>query len=350
MIDERTPLTTGPPSPSPFVSGPSGTVHHLKAHETLRERQVRTFQCWICSAILGAFVLAVVISISYIIFGDATKPPFDEGNTTAAEFPELLNLISFPLADEPTPDWNGMDVSEDDKMAAIAEGEKALGDKELLEETLSSPPVKSPSFRHQKSIGATVAARMAAKLGFVEDRATKALVKRIGLRRRGCVGRGPVLNVPRMQYKAQCDFNSRYRSANGTCNNKEHPYEYGIAMIPFRRQLNPDYADGISAPRVARDGAELPSARHVSLDIHRPSYHNDPSFSVMLAVWGQFLDHDITSTALNQGINGKPIECCDPGQPQHPECFPVPIGPGDPYFHQYNVTCMNFVRSVPAPT
>ncbi|XP_058057184.1 chorion peroxidase isoform X2 [Anopheles bellator] len=243
-----------------------------------------------------------------------------------------------------------MDVSDDDKMAAIAEGEKALGDKELLEETLSSPPVKSPSFRHQKSIGATVAARMAAKLGFVEDRATKALVKRVDLRRKGCVGRGPAINVPRVHYKPQCDFNSRYRSANGTCNNKEHPYEYGVAMIPFRRQLNPDYADGISAPRVARDGAELPSARHVSLDIHRPSYHNDPSFSVMLAVWGQFLDHDITSTALNQGVNGKPIECCDPGQPQHPECFPVPIGPGDPYFHQYNVTCMNFVRSVPAPT
>ncbi|XP_049535672.1 chorion peroxidase [Anopheles darlingi] len=354
MADERTPLTTVPPSTPPFSAGPSsaGTVHHLKPHESLRERQVRTFQCWICSAILGAFVLAIVICISYIIFGDATIPPLDGSNTTAADFPELLNLISFPLADEPVSEWNGTDIAEDEKMAAVAEGEKALGDKELLEETLSPPPVNSASFRHQKSVGATMAARLAAKVGFVEDRATKALVRKFAsIRRQGkSVGRGPVINVPRVHQKTKCDFNARYRTPNGTCNNKEHPYEYGVAMIPFRRQLNPDYGDGISAPRVAIDGSELPSARHVSLDIHRPSYHNDPNFSVMLAVWGQFLDHDITSTALNQGVNGKPIECCDPGQPQHPECFTVPIGPGDPYFHQYNVTCMNFVRSVPAPT
>uniref|UniRef100_A0A182K066 Heme peroxidase 1 n=1 Tax=Anopheles christyi TaxID=43041 RepID=A0A182K066_9DIPT len=298
----------------------------------------------------GAFALAIVISISYIIFGDATKPPLDGANTTAADFPELLNLISFPLVDESSPAWNGTEVSAEAKAAAIAEGEKALGDKELLEETLSSPPLNSPSFRHQKSVGATKAARLAAKVGYVEDRATKALVRLVDIRHRGSIGRGPAMDLPRMHTHPRCDFNARYRTANGTCNNKERPFEYGVAMIPFRRQLNPDYGDGISAPRASVDGGELPSARQVSLEIHRPSYHSDPNFSVMLAVWGQFLDHDITSTALNQGVDGKPIECCDPGQPQHPECFPVPLGPGDPYYHQYNVTCMNFVRSVPAPT
>lgn len=71
----------------------------------------------------------------------------------------------------------------------------------------------------------------------------------------------------------------------------------------------------------------------------------------MLAVWGQFLDHDITATAASQGVNGEPIECClvDSGN-LHPECFPVPIDNEDPFFQQYNVTCMNFVRSAPAPT
>lgn len=39
----------------------------------------------------------------------------------------------------------------------------------------------------------------------------------------------------------------------------------------------------------------------VSLGVHRPSYSTDPHFTVMLAVFGQFLDHDITATALNQG-------------------------------------------------
>lgn len=70
----------------------------------------------------------------------------------------------------------------------------------------------------------------------------------------------------------------------------------------------------------------------------------------MLAVWGQFLDHDITATALNQGQNGEPIECCNGNHnlTRHPECFPVEIGPEDPFYKQYRVTCMNFVRSAPA--
>ncbi|KFB36141.1 AGAP003502-PA-like protein [Anopheles sinensis] len=251
MADERTPLTS---EPLPALSGPSGgNVHHLKSHETLRERQVRRFQCWICSAILGAFALAVLISISYIIFGDPTTRPLDGANTTAADFPELLNLISFPLADEPTPQWSDPDITDEAKAAAIAEGEKELGDKELLEETLSSPPVQSPSFRHQKSVGATVAARLAAKVGFVEDRATKALLRKVSNRqRKGSVGRGPKIDLPRLIHRGECDFNARYRTANGTCNNKEHPHEYGVAMIPFRRQLNPDYGDGISAPQPCR--------------------------------------------------------------------------------------------------
>lgn len=67
------------------------------------------------------------------------------------------------------------------------------------------------------------------------------------------------------------------------------------------RALNPDYADGISAPRSSHGNTPLPSARTISLSVHRPSYSIDPNFTVMLAVFGQFLDHDITATALNQG-------------------------------------------------
>lgn len=34
----------------------------------------------------------------------------------------------------------------------------------------------------------------------------------------------------------------------------------------------------------------------------------------------------------------------------HPECFPVNSGAGDPNFEKYNITCMSFIRSAPAPT
>jgi hypothetical protein len=30
-------------------------------------------------------------------------------------------------------------------------------------------------------------------------------------------------------------------------------------------------------------------------------YKDDTKFTVMLAVWGQFIDHDMTATALSKG-------------------------------------------------
>lgn len=34
----------------------------------------------------------------------------------------------------------------------------------------------------------------------------------------------------------------------------------------------------------------------------------------------------------------------------NPECFPVRLANGDPYYDTYNISCMEFVRSAPAPT
>lgn len=49
--------------------------------------------------------------------------------------------------------------------------------------------------------------------------------------------------------------------------------------------------------------------------------------------------------------DGRPIDCCvDETETIHPECFPVVSGPGDPNFEKYNITCMSFIRSAPAPT
>jgi peroxidase len=243
--------------------------------------------------------------------------------------------------------------NEQEQKTALAAGKQALGDKEVLEESMDSPAYNTPSFRAQRAVGTTVEARQMAKIGYVENHATMFLAKNHKKPfndRRWSVGKGPnTSSLGWTRPKGKCDFNAKYRTVNGTCNNKEHPEEFGVAMRPFRRVLNPDYADGISIPRKSHDGSELPSARQISLEVHRPSYHSDYNFTVMLAVWGQFLDHDITSTALNQGDNGQPIECCNT-EVVHPECFPVPIEKGDPYFDDYNVTCLNFVRSIPAPT
>lgn len=137
----------------------------------------------------------------------------------------------------------------------------------------------------------------------------------------------------------------KYRTIDGTCN---RPNQWGSSLTLFRRVLPADYADGIESPRKARSGKELPSAREISLKIHAPSPSTNPSFTVMLAVFGQFLDHDITATALSQGINGSSIACCPPSK-RHPECFPVRIDTGDPVHDLTGRNCMDFVRSAPAP-
>ncbi|CAG2056199.1 unnamed protein product, partial [Timema podura] len=217
----------------------------------------------------------------------------------------------------------------------------------------------------------------------------------------GSVGKGPAFDADWMSKETCADGPqppfacnpTPYRTSDGTCNNLNHPYKWGVALRPFRRVIQPDYADGVSAPRVSSDGGALPSAREVSVTVHRPLYQDDPDFTVMLAVWGQFMDHDITATALSQGkrvrgelgeimafeglgpqakersrdpipeiillkigsVGGKSISCCKvftshSSVDQHPECFPVPLADGDPFYNQWNISCMEFVRSAPAPS
>ncbi|XP_071090814.1 salivary peroxidase/catechol oxidase-like [Haliotis cracherodii] len=159
-----------------------------------------------------------------------------------------------------------------------------------------------------------------------------------------------------------CDTNSPYRTADGHCNNLEHS-TWGMASIPMRRWLYPAYDDGVSTPRqLATSGApnHLPSARTVSTTVHTPSTDSDLSddYTHMLMQWGQFLDHDITSTPTQQLTQpGNPyltsVACCrnsfpDGGVSQadldaRPQCFPIQVLQPD---RNFTFDCMNFVRSV----
>ncbi|KAJ6637042.1 Peroxidasin [Pseudolycoriella hygida] len=368
MVDERTSLF------AETRAGPSyvfpGRQPRTQAH------QVKQFQCFICTSFICALMMALIIAISYSLTDDsnidvntasvAEKPKStnDDGSVNVAInskekalnsteiFTILLNM-NWPLNDESPMKWQLPELSPQEKENAMNAGIKALGDRELLEENVASPEINSPSYRHQRALGTTLEARVLAKRGFVENYMTKVIAEKYAVRKplsRWNIGQGVLIELDTPNMAAKCDFNSKYRNTNGTCNNKEFPLTYGVAMQPFRRALQPDYADGISAPRRTHGNESLPSARKVSTQVHRPSYSSDPNFTVMLAVFGQFLDHDITATALNQGQGGEPIECCDQSRAAHPECFPVEIGPNDPNFLKYNITCMNFVRSAPAPT
>ncbi|KAM7364650.1 peroxidasin homolog pxn-2-like isoform 2-T3 [Cochliomyia hominivorax] len=266
--------------------------------------------------------------------------------------------MKFPIPDEPEYGWSlkHSHLQSNDTDWAISEGIKALGDLELLEESLEMTPVNSPAFRHYRSLTSSADSRKLARRGLVENEATNSLAEKFNYTRgqdRSTIGRGPNILLPDPTSNIKCDFNAKYRRSSGICNNKNHPRHYGAALIPYRRMVNPDYADGISQPRgVLKNGTNLlPPAREVSLKIYRASYETDSNFTVMLAVFGQFLDHDITATALTSSQEGESINCCTRRfNNTHPECYPVTLLPDDPYYQKFNLSCMNFIRSSPAPT
>jgi len=56
----------------------------------------------------------------------------------------------------------------------------------------------------------------------------------------------------------------------------------------------------ISKPRVARSGKPLPNARLVSSVIHPDVDNPDHVRTLMLMLFGQFLDHDMSKTAISK--------------------------------------------------
>ncbi|KAJ8664263.1 hypothetical protein QAD02_005925 [Eretmocerus hayati] len=147
----------------------------------------------------------------------------------------------------------------------------------------------------------------------------------------------------------------RYRTADGTCNNRRKLW-WGSAMSTMQRFLPPVYDDGIDRLRKSVTGEPLPSARTVSDWVHQERDLPLPSVTHMLMQWGQFIDHDITATGQSQAFMSSVPQCClrggvdiQPPEFLHPDCEPITVEPSDSRLGNLGVRCMEFVRSAPAP-
>ena len=60
------------------------------------------------------------------------------------------------------------------------------------------------------------------------------------------------------------------------------------------------------------------------------------------------IDSCNVSDFATAGINDSAISCCDQLS-LHPECFQILIDADDPFYSDKGVTCLDFVRSAPAP-
>ncbi|KAG7159967.1 Chorion peroxidase-like 3 [Homarus americanus] len=141
----------------------------------------------------------------------------------------------------------------------------------------------------------------------------------------------------------------KYRAFNGYCNNVQNP-KWGNAITRYLRFLPANYGDGVSVPRQASSGEFLPSARSVSLAIHR--HHDTPHkfMTAIAAVFGQFLSHDLTHTPQMAGYIGQRLRCCGVNFSDfHPECYPIRIPDDDPVYGPLRQKCQEYVRSGTAP-
>lgn len=148
------------------------------------------------------------------------------------------------------------------------------------------------------------------------------------------------------------DFGASYkaifRTYTGWCNNLKEP-SLANTFRELKRLLPVAYEDGISIPRSkTTSGNRLPSPRLVSNLVHHAKKVENPRYSHLVMEFGQFIDHDITHSPVDQNTDGTALNCsmCDSSRTVSPSCFPIPVPPGDLHFEPFS--CLSFVRSLPA--
>ncbi|XP_049543970.1 peroxidase-like [Anopheles darlingi] len=143
---------------------------------------------------------------------------------------------------------------------------------------------------------------------------------------------------------AQCVATEPYRSIDGSCNNLQNP-TWGSANTKFNRLIPPKYNDGISSPRLAQDGSELPNPRLLSVEVFGEGQQNSPQFTLANMQFGQIVAHDM---ALTRGVRD-PVTCCANGKLQpspSPRCFAIPVAENDPVFSERDIECLNLIRTI----
>ncbi|KAM3967062.1 salivary peroxidase/catechol oxidase isoform 2-T2 [Aphomia sociella] len=186
---------------------------------------------------------------------------------------------------------------------------------------------------------------------------------RYGLANDECASFISTLNLRESEYGGECaalerftcrtnKMSSRYRTFDGSCNNPVRS-SWGQALTGYKRLLHPRYADGIEQPRRAISHKALPSARVVSTQLANNLDKPDDKKTIALAVWSQFVYHDLAHTPVRKTIHTKEsIRCCDNAglnlTPRyiHPSCMPISVPDNDPFFKDKYVTCMEYTRSV----
>ena len=124
---------------------------------------------------------------------------------------------------------------------------------------------------------------------------------------------------------------------------------WGVSNRRYLRYLPPEYADGISVPRQKKDGSFLKSPREISVAVHTDEDRPHPHLMIIAAVWGQFIQHDVSHTPQMAGYLGQRLKCCNVKfEDFHPECYPIKVSEDDPFYKNFDLQCQEYARSATA--
>ena len=135
---------------------------------------------------------------------------------------------------------------------------------------------------------------------------------------------------------------SSFPTFDGTCVRDDNK---GRTARPLTRLVKPMYCDGKNAPRCAKDGSELPNARHLSNRFHQDAQDqltDRSQMSHMHMLWGQFIVHDMVLTPATK-VAGTDCNCDNPTE----ECANIPIPEGDEHL---TAKCIPVKRSARVET
>ncbi|XP_071514131.1 uncharacterized protein [Panulirus ornatus] len=214
----------------------------------------------------------------------------------------------------------------------------------------------SPAWYMAASHKTKVVAKNISRIALISEEATKYTAQQFRLDKDQVTYGLPTADVRGTVLGDQCpvevDFPCqprKYRAFNGYCNNVQNP-RWGNAITRYLRFLPANYGDGVSVPRQSSGGEFLPSARSISLIIHRD--HDTPHkyMTAIAAIFGQFISHDLSHTPQMAGYIGQRLRCCGVNFSDfHPECYPIRIPDEDPVYGPLRQKCQEYVRSGTAP-
>ncbi|XP_028140845.1 peroxidase-like [Diabrotica virgifera virgifera] len=144
----------------------------------------------------------------------------------------------------------------------------------------------------------------------------------------------------------KCEDNDKYRSIDGTCNNKKHP-SWGTAGSTYIRMLPPNYGDGQHSLPQTPDKQPLPNARNITALIYTDGLlETCEEVTLNAMAFGQAVAHDLSFMAP---ANATELQCCSEyyrnveNTPK--ECANIDVSPEDPYYSEVGITCIPVVRT-----